>query len=239
MSDIPESTDIYTLKETLLQIWRDKAKKPLRYFPADFIGSTEDPFAIPFPEETSWKTLAFYADLLGITKGAMLIAPLYWQTEPIFWDAMHARGIPMSVMHSGNIPLAREVIKQAKFEMVVMDRNLFDTVYEDLQNNEALADIKIMITFSPVALAKDSAPRRASSVLTLHEYHLIPGCPLLYQRPGEAGTNHFRVYEDFLVEVTSEGTFVAAAGTNPFSLPRIRLPISLKSVSESNLYSII
>lgn len=216
-----------------------RGERPLRYFPADFMGETEGTYALPFPQEAAWKTLGAYADLFAVTKGAILIAPLYWQTEPIFWDAMHARKVPTSVMHGGNIPLAREIIRQAAFEMVVVDADLLDAVCADLQANGVLETLKVIVSFAPLSKISTVAHTSPSGVLTLREGHLIPGCPLLYQEPAEAGTDHFRIHEDFLVEMTSEGTYATALSASVFPAVRMRLPIRLAQVTDGALCTII
>lgn len=236
MSRISES-ETKTVAEALKEACTAGAQKPLRYFPADFIGETSGAYAIPFPEDVKWKTLAFYADLFCVTHGAMLVAPLYWQTEPIFWDAMHALNIPMSVMHGGNIPLAREIIKQARFEMAIVDADLADAVCDDLSQHGALEQLKILITFAPLTHLRHNA-HKERGVLVLREFHLIPGYPLLYQRPGEAGTNRFRVHDNFLIETTPEGTYLTAR-TAALPLTRARLPMMLAPVPHTALVTIV
>ncbi len=213
--------------------------RPFCYFPADFLGCTTGPYAVPYPPSARWKTIPSYVDLFGVTKGGMLLAPLYWQTESIFALTMRALTIPSSVMHGGNIPVAREIIKHAQLEMIFVDEAVLDMAYRDLKTHGALSSVKLIVSFAPLTHATADLTQ-SFDTLVLRERHIIPGCPLLYQRPAEAGTAHFRVHEDFSIEITEEGTYTTAVAPDTFPLLHTRLPIHLRPVAGSaELFEIV
>lgn len=232
-----ESIDDAALR--VCRAYEKSAARPLCVFPADFLGLTEGPYALPYPPTAQWKTIPAYVDLFDVTKGGMVIAPLYWQTEYIFAKTLRALGTPSSVMHGGNIPVAREIIKQAELEMLFIDEASLDPVYDDLKENHALGHIKIIVGFAPLTHKVDSIGT-SFDVLLLRERHIIPGCPILYQRPAEAGTTHFRIHEDFTVDITEDGTYATAVSPDAFPLHHTRLPIMLRPVPDGiDLFEIL
>ncbi len=212
-------------------------ERPLRYFPADFlVDDPSDPYAVPFPSGAQWRTLASLAELVALGSGAMIVAPLYIQAEPIAWDALHPLGIPVSIMHGGNIPVVLEILRQTGFRMVVTDDTSLPALSDQLDSVEnAVATI---LMFAPLmrmrSLGREPLPRP----MLFREFHLSPGCPVFFQSPVEAGTDLFRVNPDFLVEAGSDTVTITALCAQALPALNYEVPLRMREI-KSGLFEIL
>jgi hypothetical protein len=213
---------------------------PHRYFPADFIE--RDPsgtYAIPFPEGAAWHTLQRSAELLAHGSGAVILAPLYWQTEPVIWEALRPLGIPISVMHTGNIPVGIEIARQTGFRFFIVDARATEETLAHLAERGMERDISGMIAFSPLHVFETVPDAVRSGAIVLRELHITPGCPLFFQGPLEAGSDRFRGNPDFLIEPDSDGSCrITALVPTVIPLLKYRIPIRVAYAAGTDQYVI-
>ncbi len=217
---------IAAMVERLNREYVDRGLRPLRYFPVDFLDPThKGVYALPFPPDAAWVTLHTYGGLFAYGSGATLIAPLYWQTEPLLWEALHPQGIPSGVMHNGNVPVACEMIRQTRFALLVVDAEVASQTLAYLAERNLTETIAGTIAFSPLYGQYKPIDGMGAGPI-LREFHVTPGCPLFFQGPDEAGTDRFRAHDDFLVEIDGDSCLVT--GLSFAVIPLLRYRISMR-----------
>lgn len=210
---------------------------PNRYFPADFVeADPQGSYAIPFPPRCAWRTLSSKAELLAHGSNALILAPLYWQTEPIAWEALHPLGLPVSVMHNDNIPVAAEIAQQTGSRLLVVDASIAERALAHFDERGVARSLSAIIAFSPLR-AYDGKPLAHPSSLIFRELHLTPGCPLFYQEPTDVGTDRFVANADFLIETEADGTCLVTALV-PHVLPIMRYKIPARVHESDGRYMI-
>lgn len=209
-----------------------------RFFPSTFIAENSYVhYATPFPKRNPWHSLERLIETFTPTTGLMLIAPLYWQTEPIFNDVCKRHGLPESVIHGNNLPVAVEILKQVSIRGVVLEHSLIPSFIEEVTASYDITRLDFILSITPLSELNSVAmlPTVDGSLL-FHEVHLSPGCPLLYQDIPDAGSDRFRLNQDFMWELNGQRPRITA--TTAHTLPTLRfvLPLSLTEDEESGTY---
>ena len=78
----------------------------------------EELFLIPQLIDTMWQSVSSLCRSVQ-PKVASLIVPPFWQMGPMFYHTCRKEKVPVSVMTPRNLPIARQLIKEAEVDMVV------------------------------------------------------------------------------------------------------------------------
>ncbi len=175
-----------------------------------FWSPTEELAPFPFPGTYRWNSLQQICASLDVKRSIVCATPQIWQLEPLVYRTTRDIGVPVILTPPQNLPILKPFCEQAGVDLIVTSpdsvREIVDILKDIKEPPKAIVVIhKDTTTVPPTS----SAP---TSVMTLHELHLVPGLPVLYQEPEQANTTDFK--QNKLMSWSEDIT-----GTSHISLP--------------------
>ncbi len=152
----------------------------VRYVVSEFTPAhPENLFLVPRRLEEPWQLLGAEIDEIKPFVAAYL-APLFWQVAPIFYATFRSKTVPVSVLAPRNLPLAVQVIKEAKVDMVVSTPEVAQELQALLLEANLGSSIRAWHLIVPFG-EKVAAPKVAAPYII--EHHLFPGIPVARSMP--------------------------------------------------------
>jgi len=189
-------------------------EKDVRYVISEFsTAHPENLFLVPRRIDEPWPLLTAEIDEIKPFVAAYL-APLFWQVAPIFYATFRAKSVPVSVLAPRNLPLAVQVMKEARAEMVVSTPEVAEELQAMLAKENLEKQIRAWHLIVP--FGTEVKPPVLNG-LYMVEYHLFPGVPVARMLQGGAIEPLPGIY----FEVSEQGTCLISS-LEKHALPLVR-----------------
>lgn len=188
------------------------------YVPSRF--TRDEPGAlIPLDDTHGLAQYSHALKTLSIESTVSLLPP-WWQLDALACVSHEQNHIPHATAHPENIPVAIELIRQLTPQLLLID---IDTGYSIAQ---ALHEKHIALPPYWYIIEPYQTHRTYTlpGTAILHEWHLIPGMPILYQCPCD--TSHIHAGDNNVVRKAKYMCIHHARGT--LDIPLISLPYPVK-----------
>lgn len=181
------------------------ADDEIRFMVSEFTADhPEKLFLIPLRLNARWHMLEEEIERVK-PFAALLIVPLFWQIAPVFYETFRKREIPVSVLQSRNLPLAVQLIKEVKTDMLVSTPEVAAELQAMLEKEGLPEQIRAWHLIVPFGQKENDIPRFRAAVFV--EYHLFPGIAVARG----LSSRTFVPLPDFYFEVSKTGTCIISS----------------------------
>ncbi len=187
-------------------------EEEVRYVVSQFSSANpEELFLVPRRLDEPWGLLE--AEIKEVQPFvAILAVPLFWQVAPIFYQTFRRHRVPVSVLQPRNLPLAVQLIRETRADLVVSTPEVARDLADLLHKEGMLGQIRAWHLIVPFG-TKVEPP--AISAPYMIEYHLFPGIPVARGLPDQSWVP----LPDVHIEIGQGGTALIS------SLKRHALPL--------------
>ena len=197
-------------------------EKNIRYLISEFDAQKTDTlFLIPQKTDTVWELLEKNIKKKDPTV-AILIVPGFWQMGPMFYQTCRKNKIPVAVLSPRNLPLAVQVIKETKAQLITTTPDVAKELSVLLSEQKLEKQIKTWHLVTSLEAPFYMPNISGNSYL---EYHIFPGFPIGYanralfkKQPGMFFPN-----SEYFFEIRENTCFITSFKKH--ALPFIRLYI--------------
>ena len=205
----------------------------VRYLVSEFAGDhPEELFLIPHRIDAQWTMLESEISEIKPFVGVLAI-PLFWQVAPFFYTTFRKHHVPVSVLTPRNLPLAVQLIKETKADMVVSTPEIAAELSGLLVKDALAAQIRAWHLIVPFGQKINTPELHASFFI---EYHLFPGIAVARALPGGS----WAPLPEFYVEVGERGTCIISS-LEKHALPLIRYDsgVPVRRQEEGDAFSFV
>ena len=221
-SGVPDT--IPMLSRRILAEAAAQGRPVITRIPSAFIRTDNDPFEpVPqyrFPE---WRSLGEHYKFFKAEGGVFLLAPELWQFGYPFH--LHARQYGLFVARESftNVPLAAEIIRQARPSFVVAHAMDLSKLRDELREQT----VGTVVAF----FGADELPADDIAALpgaqTMLDIHLFPGHSIAHQSfPLIGSRDVFHLDQRYLWEFEDDGSYVTGIDMSVLPVYRYRVPFS-------------
>lgn len=198
-----------------------------------------DPTIFPYPEKYHWVALEMTCRELDVKKAVVCTSPQTWQLEPLVYRTTNTIGVPVISTPPQNLPVLKPFSEQVGVDLIITSTASASRIIEILETVTAKPKAMIVIHSDAGTLPRNGSHDRTRFRI-LHELHLVPGLPLLYQEAGQSTDTDFKRNELFSWTETGEATFrVSLPEDWPVRVVDMPLPFRLLARSSNDLFSIL
>lgn len=198
----------------------------------------QDPTPFPFPENYRWDSLATICQSLGVHRAIACATPQVWQLEPLVYQVARAVGVPVILTPPQNLPIIKPFSEQVGIDLIIAAPAMVSNIRDILKDTENKP--KAIIVIHKDTSTIPDVDTDITLPITLHELHLVPGLPLLFQEPSQSHTTDFKKNTLFTWQNDNgHRTYVSLPTSWPVSIAEVPLPFALSGRDETDLFGIV
>lgn len=182
----------------------------------------DDLFLIPQHIDARWRTLEAYIEEAKPTVATLLV-PTFWQLGPLFYHTSRAAGTPVSVMSPRNLPVARQLMADAKNDFVVAEPATAAELQGLLAEEGMGEQVRLWHLIVPVG-ARVRVPELPGRMSL--EYQLFPGTFIGTLMPARTreGVVAITPAPEYFFEIIDSTCFITSMRRDALPLVRFQLP---------------